>query len=639
MNQPQLDQFNSLSDRAFAQDLRPVRVNGALKPDDVVLICVARNEASRLPRFFAHHKQIGVSRFLIVDNGSEDETAALLLAEPMADVFHTAASFRDAVHGLHWYNGLARALCVGHWTLMADADELFVYDGMETHDLKALGLWLESHSLDRVFAPMIDLYPPGVIGETGRSVEDNLDSNSWFDTTQFALQRRPGGWLVTGGPRQRLFGQHALTNGEWASKYPFFRMRADLVINNPHFLAPPDEGPARPLAALLHLKFMDDFKERSARALRENQYHLDSKAYRAIDRKLADEPRQVARYEKSARYAGPSSLISHDLLMPIDWTAAALPSRRTLGGIDYRRWTGAESPLSLPLHEREEFEEFSRRAFDLHLVPVRAQGRLGPGEIGLLCVLRNKAARLPLFFDHYKRLGVNRFFMIDNNSQDGSRDLLLAEPSADIFYAKATYREGQDGLYWAQAIARRFGEGNWLIRADADELFVYDGLEGHGLGDLAAWLDRRAMDRVFAPLIDLYPSSRLGTSTQPVAEVMEADSWFDNDGYSLTRWPQGWRLTGGPLRRLSGEDDKLRDRMWKYPLFHMRPETLIYDHHWLWPHDTVTRGALGAIVHLRLMHEREGRPLANFFYDDSKRYRGPRSLIRHGMMMPIDWDA
>lgn len=27
------------------------------------------------------------------------------------------------------------------------------------------------------------------------------------------------------------------------------------------------------------------------------------------------------------------------------------------------------------------------------------------------------------------------------------------------------------------------------------------------------------------------------------------------------------------------------------------------------------------------------------FYEGSKRYRGPRSLIRHGMLMPIDWDG
>ena len=357
----------------------------------------------------------------------------------------------------------------------------------------------------------------------------------------------------------------------------------------------------------------------------------------------------------------------HDLLLPIDWAAdasEALPSLGTLGGIDYRIWTGMGIPASIPAGERAEFEDFSRRAFSAHLTEIRCRGHLEPEEVGLICVLRNEATRLPLFFDHYKRLGVSRFFMIDNNSEDASRGLLLAEPKADVFHAGALFSEGQGGLYWAQAIARRFGEGNWLIRPDADELFVYDGMEGHDLGDLAHWLDRHGMDRVYAPMIDLYPSTAIGASSQSIAELIENDSWFDNDGYELERWPQGWRLTGGPRFRLFHQDNSHRNLMWKYPFFRMKPETLIYNHHWLWPNDEVTSGALGAMVHLKLMHDfieraaryaREAQHFANSnayrvigeklqdmpeivaFYDGSKRYRGPRSLIRHGMLMPIDW--
>jgi len=233
--------------------------------------------------------------------------------------------------------------------------------------------------------------------------------------------------------------------------------------------------------------------------------------------------------------------------------------------------------------------------------------------------------------------------MIDNNSHDGSRDLLLAEPVADIFHAAAPFAEGQDGLYWAHAVARHFGEGNWLLRPDADELFVYDGMEEHDLRDLAAWLERHGMDRVFAPLIDLYPSSAGGRSTQALEQQVRSDSWFDNDGYTLTRWPQGWRLIGGPRHRLFHRQDAQPLMMWKYPFFRMRPDTLVYDDHWLWPHDTVTSGALGALVHLKLLNsgasERHSEEGGIAFYEGSKRYRGPRSLLRHGMMMPIDWET
>ncbi|MGE0007649.1 MAG: glycosyltransferase family 2 protein [Parvibaculaceae bacterium] len=661
-------EFDALSDRAFAEQLKPLRHRGPLRAGEIAVIGMVRNEAQRLPLFFEHYRKLGVARFLMIDNDSQDATPEMLMAEPLADVFHTTASFLDACNGVYWQNGLARACCKGHWTLVADADELFVYDGMDDHGLPDLTRWLERHALDRVFAVMVDLYPPDVIGETGLSIRENYERNGWFDAAGYGLRRHLGSWLATGGPRQRLFGRKLLSRGEWTSKYPLFRMREGMSICNAHLLWPGDEEPARPLAALIHLKFTDDFAERAELNLREGRHFDKSRKYRTIVETLTREPRQVAAFARSAGYAGPQSLIAHDLLLPIDWTAGGgdpLPCRRTLGGIDYRIWTGMGRPASMPQSERAEFEDFARRAFRSHLTVVRSRGHLGPGEIGLICVLRNEAARLPLFFDHYKRLGVDRFFMIDNNSEDGSREILLAEPLADVFHAHALFSEGQGGLYWAHAVARRYGEGNWLIRPDADELFVYDRMEEHDLADLAAWLDRQGMDRVYAPLIDLYPSAAIGGSSQTIAELIEKDSWFDNDGYSLERWPQGWRLTGGPRFRLFHQDDSHRNLMWKYPFFRMGEDTLIYNHHWLWPHDNVTRGALGAMVHLKLMHDFIDRsrryaseaqhfagsnayrvisekvkdmPEVVAFHEGSKRYRGPRSLVRHGMLMPIGWE-
>jgi hypothetical protein len=664
-------EFNELSDRACAEQLRLVRDAGGLSRDAVVLISVVRNEALRLPTFFEHYRRLGVTRFVMVDNNSEDDSLDLLLAEPAATVFHTSASYRDSCCGIYWLNGIARAQCVGHWTLMADADELLVYDGMETHDLSALGRWLDRTGQDRLFAPMIDVYPPDVIGETGLSVKDNVERNSWFDPAGYALQRRLTGWLVTGGPRQRLFSNKpSLLNGEWSSKYPFFRMNVDTAVFSAHFIWPHMEGPPRPFGTLLHLKFMDDFAERVARNVREGQHYDNAVRYRVIDERLEQGPRQVVFHAKSTKYLGPESLIQHRLMLPIPWRAgdsASLPHSRTLGDIDYRQWAGIANRRVMSPGEREEFEDFSLRAFESQMSIVRCRGRLAEGEIGLICVLRNEAERLPLFFEHYKALGVSRFFMIDNNSGDGSRGLLLAEPLADVFHAHSLFSEGQGGLYWAQSIARYYGEGNWLIRPDADELFVYDGMENRSLAELASWLERRGMDRVYAPMIDLYPSSSLGSSTQTIAELIRTDSWFDNDGYSLNRWPQGWYLTGGPRYRVFSQAEKIHmGCMWKYPFFQMGPETTLYNHHWIWPDDTVTSGALGAVVHLKLMHdfiersrryEHEGQhwnqssayqlinkrlqemPEAMIFYEGSKRYRGPRSLLRHGMMQPIDWDA
>jgi hypothetical protein len=39
----------------------------------------------------------------------------------------------------------------------------------------------------------------------------------------------------------------------------------------------------------------------------------------------------------------------------------------------------------------------------------------------------------------------------------------------------------------------------------------------------------------------------------------------------------------------------------------------------------------------RIISRLKENPDTVAFYEGSKRYRGPKSLIRHGMLMPVDW--
>ena len=47
--------------------------------------------------------------------------------------------------------------------------------------------------------------------------------------------------------------------------------------------------------------------------------------------------------------------------------------------------------------------------------------------VSALMVVRNEAIRLPHVFEHHRKLGVDRFFVVDNGSTDGGRDWLLAQ--------------------------------------------------------------------------------------------------------------------------------------------------------------------------------------------------------------------
>ncbi|NEP41674.1 MAG: hypothetical protein F6K35_21555 [Okeania sp. SIO2H7] len=60
------------------QDQRKITINTT----DILACVVVRNESLRLPYFLSYHRQQGIDKFLIVDNGSNDETLAYLLQQP-----------------------------------------------------------------------------------------------------------------------------------------------------------------------------------------------------------------------------------------------------------------------------------------------------------------------------------------------------------------------------------------------------------------------------------------------------------------------------------------------------------------------------------------------------------------------------
>ena len=104
----------------------------AIRPGDVLAFCVLRNEAERLPHFLSHYRRLGVAHFLVVDNASDDGSAALLDA-PDISVWQTGASYKAARFGLDWLNWLLLRHGHGHWCLTVDADEILVYAGGFRH--------------------------------------------------------------------------------------------------------------------------------------------------------------------------------------------------------------------------------------------------------------------------------------------------------------------------------------------------------------------------------------------------------------------------------------------------------------------------------------------------------------------------
>ena len=91
-----------------------------------------------------------------------------------------------------------------------------------------------------------------------------------------------------------------------------------------------------------------------------------------------------------------------------------------------------------------------------------------PGEGGVLCVftVQNERLRLPDFLRHHRALGVRRFLAIDDNSSDGTREMLLAQSDVTVFEVDSPYSESLGSALWKNALLDRGAVGRWAVVAD-----------------------------------------------------------------------------------------------------------------------------------------------------------------------------
>ena len=73
---------------------------------------------------------------------------------------------------------------------------------------------------------------------------------------------------------------------------------------------------------------------------------------------------------------------------------------------------------------------------------------IGPGTILVASVVRNEIIRLPWFLDHYRRLGVGHFLIVDNDSSDGTTGFLQAQPDVSVWQTADSYKQARFGVDW-----------------------------------------------------------------------------------------------------------------------------------------------------------------------------------------------
>jgi len=263
-----------------------------IRPGDVLLFSTMRDEHVRLPYFLRYYRDLGISHFLIVDNDSTDGGADYLAQQEDVSLWSTKASYKRARFGIDWLNWLQSKYGHGHWTLVVDPDEFFVYPFCDTRPIRALTDWLDTSQVKSFGAMLLDMYPKGRIDAVPyRAGQNPLEIAAWFDPGNYMIEKNKkfGNLWIQGGPRARVFFPDNPKKAPALNKTPLIKWhRRYAYESSTHMVLPRglnltyDEwGGEKASGILLHAKFLDTFTAKAAEELTRRQHYAGSVEYRA----------------------------------------------------------------------------------------------------------------------------------------------------------------------------------------------------------------------------------------------------------------------------------------------------------------------------------------------------------------------
>jgi hypothetical protein len=177
---------------------------------------------------------------------------------------------------------------------------------------------------------------------------------------------------------------------------------------------------------------------------------------------------------------------------------------------------------------------------------------IADGDVLLVVCLRNEKFRMPAFVDHYRRLGVDHFLVIDNGSTDGLQDWAAEARDISVWYTEASYKKARFGMLWCNDLLRRYGTGHWCVTVDPDELLVYPFYETRGLKALCRFLEDDGREIMHSVMLDAYSDRDVDdTVLSEGDDPFRVCPYFDGDGYvQETGWGNGTCIRGGPRQRV-----------------------------------------------------------------------------------------
>ena len=175
-------------------------------------------------------------------------------------------------------------------------------------------------------------------------------------------------------------------------------------------------------------------------------------------------------------------------------------------------------------------------------------------KLTLVALMRNEIFLLPAFLHHYRRLGIERFAILNDRSTDGSREYLLRQPDVVLLESKSGrsygYNPSIPGKFrkllpnfriahlWRAQLLDMFGLDRWTVHVDLDEfLWLPNGMT---FPELIVRLESRPTTdglprMVWGIMLDVYPQDIRALASQAGEDRLNRSSAWYFDGVEHLR--------------------------------------------------------------------------------------------------------
>jgi len=302
--------INHFIDSYKNKTLKPVRVlNVSSNENDPILICVVKDDLTRIKVQVEYHRKAGIRHFAYIDNMSKDGTFEWLEKQKDVSLFCVNEEFRS-LKQRSWVRQAIDTLGYDKWYLDLDSDELFSYPGIEKKSITEFIDFLELKKIRSSYTLVLDMYSKNGLFKLNNS-NDYIAEYCYFDSDGYRISKIGKIYqLITGGPRKRFFSNTEKTFSNNMTNYSLVKVSESMITgvhyNYPTYL---NFENSLPIAFLLHYKFLPQDNIKYTDHINTGVHAGGSTEYKHYMKVYKENLNSTFYYEKSQKYNN-----SYDLL-------------------------------------------------------------------------------------------------------------------------------------------------------------------------------------------------------------------------------------------------------------------------------------------------------------------------------------